>query len=667
MKSLKSRLMLYFICTIIIVGLGLGFIAYNTALNALEENSRHSLLELVDQASKIVTKDYQASINKIEMIADRSEIKSMDWETQLPVLIAETGRNGFLSMGIVDQDGYARYIDQEERVYLGDREYIKTSLYGVANVSDVIISRVTNSAVIMLSAPIYQDNKVVGVVVARQDAAILSDVTNSIRFGKTGYAYLIDKEGNFIAYPDINFVLEQRNIIQESKENNEYSDIAEIHTKMINGTKDFASYNNLEGQEVYVAFTPVEGTPWSLAVVALKSDVLSELTDMQKGIFIACFVLILLGSLLAFFLGSQISNPISLLSSLLERLANYDLTPDSNSNVVKYASRKDEIGIITNAIITMQNSFTKILKDIDDKSSQVAAASEEMTAVSEQTATTAEEIAKTIEQLASGAADQAKDTEQGVQKINDLAQFIENNEKLVEHLNQAADEVTTLKDEGFITLENLLDKTNESNHAAKLIYQIIQDTNSSAEGIKTASEVIKNIADQTNLLALNAAIEAARAGEHGRGFAVVAEEVRKLAEQSNESVKEIEEIINNLTLKTHQAVDSMANVKNIVDAQTASVNDTRGKFEGIAVAIEKTRQAIEQLNKSGMEMNQKKDEIIEIIHNLSSIAEENAAGTEEGAASIEEQTASIQEIVNASQALARLAEEMQNEVKRFKY
>lgn len=178
--------------------------------------------------------------------------------------------------------------------------------------------------------------------------------------------------------------------------------------------------------------------------------------------------------------------------------------------------------------------------------------------------------------------------------------------------------------------------------------------------------MIRNIAEQTNLLALNAAIEAARAGDAGRGFAVVADEIRKLAEDSNKFTKEIEEIVAELIDKTNSAVTTMQEASVLMTAQTEGVEVTKTKFEGISTAIEKTKEALGMMNQTGEAMNLKKDEMIDIIQNMSALSEENAAGAEQASASVQEQTSSMEQIAEASEELAKLAEEMQRGIARFK-
>lgn len=163
-----------------------------------------------------------------------------------------------------------------------------------------------------------------------------------------------------------------------------------------------------------------------------------------------------------------------------------------------------------------------------------------------------------------------------------------------------------------------------------------------------------------------AAIEAARAGEAGRGFSVVAEEIRKLAEQSNLFTGKIKEIISELKSKSQGAVNKMTEVNTIINSQNKSVTQTEEKFESIAQAIESMKEVIFSLNTSSENMNQNKDKLVELMQNLFGIAQENAAGSEEASAAMEQQTASIIETANSSKALAKIADNLDELVKKFK-
>ena len=425
-------------------------------------------------------------------------------------------------------------------------------------------------------------------------------------------------------------------------------------------------YYEEEGVNVLDISHPVVINGEHIGAVSIGFSVDKVQETISGNIIFVVIMLVISFIVLGLILFNASNYAVKIIARLKEQMKYMEEGDFSKDMPEDLINKNDELGEISNAINIMQDSMRSIIRNVLDTSHSLATSSEELTAISQQSATAADEIARAIEEVATGATEQAKDTERGVLSISELGDIVVKNEYYIGNLNDSAEKVNSLKDEGLDVLKILVEKTDINSKSSKEVQQVIINTNESAEKIANASEMIKSIASQTNLLALNAAIEAARAGDAGRGFAVVADEIRKLAEQSSKFTEEISTIVEDLNNKTLTAVKTMEELEEVVLSQTESVSITNSKFIGIAEAIEDMKIAINEVNNSSNEITRKEENIIHIMENLSAISEENAAGTEEASASVEEQTAAMEEIANSSEQLAMIAEKLNDQVKQFK-
>lgn len=335
-------------------------------------------------------------------------------------------------------------------------------------------------------------------------------------------------------------------------------------------------------------------------------------------------------------------------------------------NEGKGIRRSDEIGVMLQGITKLRKSLSDIIKNIQESASILIGSADELEHAAELTSSDSDKLDTAVSEISRGAVSQAEETEEAMEDTKHMGEIIGQMVDDISDMAQSASEMGRAGTEASSILSELSEYTEKTTKAVDTIAEQINMTNTSAQEIQRAVEMITAIADETNLLSLNASIEAARAGEQGRGFAVVASQIQKLAEQSAESAQQITYIVGNLLHDAETTAETMEDVVDIVDSQKEKLLQTDAQFETVNRGIQDSLFKIGQIRDKSKILDESRSQMASMIMSLSAISEENASASEETASSTAKLNERVKKITQEVTVLKKIAADLEQQIQIFK-
>ncbi len=473
---------------------------------------------------------------------------------------------------------------------------------------------------------------------------------------ESSYVYVVSAGGSMLYHPN-------GSKIGKSVEN---AVVKQICADLSEGKKvesQVVSYE-YDGKIKYASVYISTYEEFVLVVTADQEEIIAPVTKINRigiiGLIVTTIVFLIFGYICA----SMIVKPIQHMTGFAMRLSEMDFTEDETQK--KLNKSKDEIGDMSRALTIMRNELVDIVEKIRGESVILMNAANDLSGSAMETTNTMDQVEIAVNEIAQGATSQAEETQAATENVVTIGSMIEDTNDLV---NELVEHASKMKESGKRAKEILdeLDKVNrKTEQYIDVIAKQTDTTNDSARKINEAASMITEIAEETNLLSLNASIEAARAGEQGRGFAVVAAQIQKLAEQSNESAKQIGDIIAELLSDSEKAVEIMTDVKSSMKEQSGYVERTDKAFGEIQDEVDSSIEGMKLISGKTRQMDVARSRVIDVVQSLTAIAEENAASTEETSASVTEVSAIVTGISEKSEELKNVSTDLEKSMGIFK-
>ena len=472
----------------------------------------------------------------------------------------------------------------------------------------------------------------------------------------SSYAYLVSGDGIMLYHPT-------QDKVGAPVENAAVKGVVSKIASGAHPTTEVVEYE-FKGAMKYAAYFVDADNKCILVVTADEDEILASINAIKTSALIIAVIILLVCGAISVVMAKMITDPLIKVGESVAKIGDLDFTEDASLEAL--SKRKDENGAMAKSIAQLRGVLVDVVATLKSQAESLREASETLEEGTGETTTTIEQVEVAVTEIADGATSQAGETQKATENVITMGNLVEDNAQEIQKLIENARAMRTASEEAQATLQTLEEINRSAVESIAVIAEQTNTTNESAQKIREATDLITSIAEETNLLSLNASIEAARAGEQGRGFAVVASQIQKLAEQSNDSAHQIEAVIDTLIADSQKAVETMGQVEAIMNKQNENVAQTEKQFNNVANGISTSVDSIRIIRDKSTKLDETRIAVVDIVQNLTAIAEENAASTEETSASVTEVTAIVSDISAKAQELKAIADELDNNMQKFK-
>ncbi|MDR6747767.1 methyl-accepting chemotaxis protein [Bacillus pumilus] len=647
--TMSKKLITAFLAILLVPILVLAAFSYEVASKSLNNEIMSSAANGVQQLNELINKDVQPKIDIVSYLSKsvkKSELTSKNKDLLKVKLkqLSETDED-VVEVFIADQNGK---LTEYSEIHKGSEASAKNEPWFQQSmrdekliISDPFADKSSDDLLIRISEQLADGSGVIGINVRLN--TIVKD-TNSIKIGKEGYAFVATSDQHYIAH---------KTDKPGAKLTGDF--ITKLYAK-----KQGSFKYEYKGQPKQMFFDTNEATGWKLAGTMYVDEVQEAAQPVLDLTMIILAVAIAIGGIAIYFIIKSIRKPLIALSESAEKISQGDLTQHIEVRT------HDEIGKLAQSFNEMSAKLKQVIQAVQNSIENVAASSEELTASAGQTAQATEHITSSIEQFSNSNEHQNDMIEKSSVQLNEMDRSLSHMVDTTSHMMESSIDSSKTAQAGGELVQKTAGQMQTIEQAVKEAELVIQGLEQKSKDITNILGVINGIADQTNLLALNAAIEAARAGEAGRGFSVVAEEVRKLAEQSGSSSKEIESLTNEIVEEIKKSQNMFKQVAGEVQSGLDITDETKISFEKITDKTSEMTEQMKQMNGTAKELSHGSNDISHAVNQIKELSRESSAGFQDIAASAEEQLASMEEISSSSATLSQMAEELRELIKQFK-